>query len=57
KSNSIMALIRRTYTYLDNHTFLLLYKSFARPHIDYANQVWKPHLIEIKTTSPLENVA
>ncbi|ELT95856.1 hypothetical protein CAPTEDRAFT_116548, partial [Capitella teleta] len=37
KSNSIMALIRRTYTYLDNHTFLLLYKSFVRPHLEYAN--------------------
>ncbi|ELT93284.1 hypothetical protein CAPTEDRAFT_37818, partial [Capitella teleta] len=54
KSNSIMALIRRTYTYLDNHTFLLLYKSFVRPHLEYANQVWKPHLKKHITT--IENV-
>ena len=44
KANSIMGLIRRTYTYLDEENFLLLYKALVRPHIEYANQVWAPHL-------------
>ena len=44
KANSIMGLIRRAYTYLDEENFLLLYKALVRPHIEYANQVWAPHL-------------
>jgi len=44
KANSIMGIIRRTYTYLDADTFLLLYKSLVRPHLEYCNQIWNPHL-------------
>ena len=54
KSNSIMALIRKTYTFLDNSSFLLLYKSLVRPHLEYANQIWKPHLK--KHIHAIENV-
>ena len=43
KANSIIGLIRRTYTYLDAPTFLLLYKSLVRPHLEYCTPVWKPH--------------
>jgi hypothetical protein len=43
KANSIMGLIRRTYEYLD-HSFLLLYKGLIRPILEYANQIWSPHL-------------
>ena len=44
KANSIMGIIRRTYTYLDNDSFLLLYKALVRPHVEYANQIWSPYL-------------
>lgn len=36
KANSIMGIIRRTYEYVDNTTFLLLYKALVRPHVEYA---------------------
>ena len=44
KANGIMGLIRRTFSYLDSETFKKLYSSFVRPHLEYANSVWSPHL-------------
>ena len=43
KANSIMGLIR-TMEYMDNNSFKLLYTALVRPHLEYANQVWCPHL-------------
>ena len=54
KANTIMGIIRRTYTYLDDKTFLLLYKALVRPHIEYANQIWCPFLK--KHIDGIENV-
>jgi hypothetical protein len=31
KANSIMGLIHRTFTYIDEPTFLMLYKTLVRP--------------------------
>ena len=39
-----MGLIRRTFSYLYGDTFKKLYWSFVRPHLEYANSVWSPHL-------------
>ena len=54
KANSMIGLIRRTYTYLDDRTFLLLYKALVRPHLEYCNQIWHPYLQ--KHIAALENV-
>ena len=54
KANSIMGLIRRTFSFLDGETFKKLYTSFVRPHLEYANPVWSPHLR--KHIKMLENV-
>ena len=54
KANGMMGLIRRTFSYLDGDTFKMLYTSFVRPHIEYANPVWSPHLR--KHIRMLENV-
>ena len=54
KANSIMGLIRRTFSYLDEHLFKQLYTTFVRPHIEYAQSVWSPHLL--KHVKQLENV-
>ena len=40
KANSMMGIIRRTFEYLDDKCFSMVFKSLVRPHIEYANQVW-----------------
>jgi hypothetical protein len=42
EANSIMGLIRRTYTYLDEQSFKYLFQALVRPHIEYAEAVWSP---------------
>jgi len=42
KANTIMGVIRRTFTYLNPKIFLCLYKSLVRPHLEYASSVWSP---------------
>ena len=39
KANSIMGLIHRTFIYLDETTFLLLYKALVCPCLQYADAV------------------
>ena len=43
KANSILGVIRRSFDHLDKDTFIMLYKSLVRPHIEYANQAWAPY--------------
>ena len=40
QANSIMGLIRRTYSYLDEQNFKYLFQALARPHLEYAEAVW-----------------
>ncbi|XP_063447805.1 uncharacterized protein LOC134727358 [Mytilus trossulus] len=54
KANSIMGLIRRTFTCLNEEMFLLLYKALARPNLEYANAIWSP--FKVKDITALENV-
>ena len=44
KANSMIGLIRRTFSFLDKDTFLRLYKTLIRPIIEYGNSVWFPNL-------------
>ena len=46
KANSIGGLIRRSFSYLDCKLFKKLYPTFARPHLEYAQASWSPHLIK-----------
>ncbi len=52
KANSIAGLIRRTFQFLDIHTFVLLYKALVRSQLEYASSVWYPykkkHIIAIE---------
>ena len=43
KANSIMGLIRRTYTYLDEQSFKYLFRALVRPHLEYAAAAWSPY--------------
>ena len=53
KENSVVSLIRRSFSFLDCH-FNKLYTTFVRPHLEYAQAVWAPHLI--KHAHMIENV-
>ena len=44
KANSIMGLIRPTFTYIDEPTFLMLYKALVRPHLEYMRIQYGTHL-------------
>ena len=54
KANKIAGLIRRTFITLDEKMFKPLYTTLVRPHLEYANQVWHPHLM--KDIETVENV-
>ena len=54
KANSIVGLIRRSFSYLDCALFKTLFTTFVRPHLEYAQAVWSPHLQ--KHINTLENV-
>ena len=43
-ANQIMGLIRRSFAYLDAKSFVKLYTALVRPHLEYAQSVWSPHL-------------
>ena len=54
KANQIIGIIRRSFHFLDEETFNMLYKGMVRPHLEYANQVWCPRLS--KHIEMIENV-
>ena len=54
KENAIAGLIRRTISYLDGRLFKKLFITFVRPHLEYGQVIWTPHLKEYKTI--MENV-
>ena len=43
KANSIMGLIRRTFTYLNENNFKYLFQALVRPHLEYAAAVWSQY--------------
>ena len=43
KANQLLSVIKRSFSYLDSQTFLLLYKTMVRPILEYCNTVWGPH--------------
>ena len=43
-ANSIVGLIRRSFTFLDGKLFKKLFTTFVRPHLEYAQPVWAPFL-------------
>ena len=49
KAYSILGIIRRNFTFLDATSFLIIYKSLVRSHLEYANCVWSPHTIQDTT--------
>ena len=54
KANAMVGLIRRSFSFLDGELFKTLFTSFVRPHLEYAQAVWHPHLLKHKRI--IENV-
>ena len=54
KANQIMGVIRRSFKYMDERIFSLLYKSMVRPHLEYGNVIWHPN--KVKLIDLIENV-
>ena len=54
KANSMFALLRKTFQFLDKNTFLPLYKTLVRTQLEYANSVWAPY--RSKHIEAIENV-
>ncbi len=46
--------MRRSFSYLDCDTFKRIYVAFVRPHLEYGEAVWSPHLA--RNIDALENV-
>ena len=46
KANAITGLIRRSFTFLDCESFIKLYCAMVRPHVEYGQSIWSPHLMK-----------
>ena len=44
KANKMLGIIKRSFMSLNKDCFMKLYKAFVRPHLEYANVIWAPHL-------------
>ena len=44
KAISMMHIVRRMFTSMDKECFLIMYKTYIRPHLEYCVQVWSPYL-------------
>ena len=53
-ANAIVGQMRRSFSYLDCDTFKRIYVAFVRPHLEYGEAVWSPHLA--RNIDALENV-
>jgi ribonuclease P/MRP protein subunit RPP40 len=43
KAYSMLGIIKRNFRTISDESFVLLYKSLVRPHLEYANVVWSPY--------------
>ena len=44
KANKVLGLIKRTFQFIDEELLRQLYTTLVRPHLEYAQTVWSPHL-------------
>ena len=46
KASSTLGLIRWHFKYIDKDSFLILYKTYIRQHLEYCVQSWSPSLLK-----------
>jgi hypothetical protein len=44
KAFSMLGIIKRNFRHMDKHTFVKIYKTMVRSHLEYAVSAWAPHL-------------
>jgi len=44
KANSVLGMLKRTFTYWSCDSLKILYTTFVRPHLEYAASAWSPYL-------------
>ena len=44
KANKVVGIIRRSFDFLSEDTFVQLFKALVRPILEYGHTVWQPHL-------------
>src|SRR5664279_5689277 len=45
-ARKVIGLVRRHFRRMDKQDFLLIYKTYIRPHLEYCIQSWSPHLVK-----------
>ena len=43
KATKIIAMIKNTFSHMDKDIFLMLYKVYVRPILEYGQEIWSPH--------------
>ena len=46
KAFSMLGILKRNFKHTDKDTFVNLYKTIVRSHLDYAISVWAPHVVK-----------
>ena len=41
-----LLMVRKNFKRLDADDFILIYKTYVRPHMEYCIQAWSPHLVK-----------
>jgi hypothetical protein len=47
KAYQMIGIIKRNFKDLDKFSFLLIYKSLVRSHLEYANAIWNPYRVAV----------
>ena len=58
KARKITGMTRRNFGRQDKTDFLIIYKTYIRPHLKYCNWAWSPHLVkDIKVIEKVQRAA
>ena len=56
KANRTLGVVRRSFNYLSDRTFVQLYKALIRPMLEYGHSVWSPHCWQKGLQKDVEDV-
>ena len=56
KANQILGILKRNFKYISTSSFMILYKTFVLPYLEYCAPIWNPHMHFAKDIDVLEKV-